>query len=262
MLGLLALMVAATVVCGLLASWQWDRAHRALTTRDDAPAMLGELQDVLAVGDPVTNDMVGELVTASGTFEPAEQVLVPGRRIDGTDATVVVTALHLTTADGSVARLPVARGWVPTEQILGPDGAPDPALAPPAPTGTVQVTGRLEASEAASAGIEGGIASEIATPQLVNEWGGPMYAGFLAQTSSAPGLSPMPSAQSAFTQGLDWQNIGYAAQWILFGGFFLYLWGRSVRTAHLDELADRREARERELATVSARPSPTPDKES
>ena len=247
MLGLLALMVAATLVCGLLASWQWDRAHRALTSRDDGPTSLGEVQDVLEVGGAVTNDMVGNLVDATGAFDPAEQLLVPGRRIDGADAAIVISALHLDLPDGSTARLPVARGWLPTADVTGADGELDPALVPPPPTGQVQITGRIEASEAASDGIRDGVASEIATPLLVNEWGGPMYAGYVAQTSQAEGLAPMPTAQSAFTRGLDWQNIGYAAQWILFGAFFLYLWWRSVRTAYLDELADRREALQREI---------------
>lgn len=269
MLGLLALMVAATLVCGLLATWQWDRAHRALTTRDAAPQELGQVQDVLEVGGAVTNDMVGDLVDARGSFDPAEQLLVPGRQIDGAEATIVIAALHVDLADGSAARLPVARGWLPTAEVTGADGELDPSLAPPPPQGEVQVTGRIEASEAASDGIQDGVASEIATPLLVNEWGGPMYAGYVAQTSEAPGLSPMPTAQSAFSRGLDWQNIGYAAQWILFGAFFLYLWWRSVRTAYLDELADRREALQRELgggtpdtaAVPSTTPAPTAPKD-
>lgn len=261
MLGLLALMVAATLVCGLLASWQWDRAHRALTSRDDGPVSLGQVQDVLEVGGAVTNDMVGNLVDATGTFDPAQQLLVPGRRIDGADATIVISALHLDLPDGSTAHLPVARGWLPTAEVTGADGELDPSLAPPPPTGQVQITGRIEASEAASDGIRDGIASEIATPLLVNEWGGPMYAGYVAQTSQAEGLAPMPTAQSAFTRGLDWQNIGYAAQWILFGAFFLYLWWRSVRTAYLDELADRREDLQREIdaSTGTGGGLPTPD---
>src|SRR5699024_10677969 len=36
-MGLLALMIVATIVCGLLASWQWDRAHRALRAEEGAP---------------------------------------------------------------------------------------------------------------------------------------------------------------------------------------------------------------------------------
>ncbi|HIY23904.1 MAG TPA: SURF1 family protein [Candidatus Brachybacterium merdigallinarum] len=246
-LGLLALMLVAALVCGLLANWQLDRATRALIARDEAAAELGDVRDVLEIGGVVTNDMVGGIATAQGTFDPDEQVLVPHRSIDGTDATLVVTALHVALEDGSTARLPVARGWLPTTELTGPDGEVDPSLAPAPPSGEIEISGRLEASEAASQGINEGIATEIATPLLVNAWGSPMYAGYLGQISPAEGLQPMPEAESEFSAGLDWQNIGYALQWVLFAAFFLYLWWRSVRTAHLDRLEDERQALRAEL---------------
>lgn len=258
-LGMLALMVAATVVCGMLAGWQWDRAHRAITERTSAPAELGDVRDVLEIGGVVTNDDSGGIVTATGTYDASQQILVGGRHIDGTDAAIVVTALHLTLADGSEALLPVARGWVAAEDVTGADGELDPALAPAPPSGEVTATGRLEASEAATDGVEDGIASEISTPLLVNEWGSPMYAGYVAQTSAAEGLQPMPEAESAFSRGLDWQNIGYAAQWIVFGVFFLYLWWRTVRTHHLDEQEAQREALRAALGEETPRPAPGAD---
>jgi cytochrome oxidase assembly protein ShyY1 len=249
-LGLLALMVAATVVCGLLASWQWDRAHRALEAKVVSAENQGPIQDVLDLGSPVTNELDGATVEATGTFGADEQVVIPQRNIAGTDAVIVVTALHVTQADGTVARLPVARGWIPADEVIGADGTVDPSAVPAPPSGEVTITGRLEASEAASGGVQDGIAHEIATPLLVNVWGEPMYAGFLADSAPADGLQPLPEAQSEFSRGLDWQNLGYAAQWILFGGFFLYLWFRSVRSTYLDERAEAREALEAELAAA------------
>lgn len=248
-LGLLALMVAATVVCGLLATWQWDRAHQALTSEPEVgdPMVAPQLIEVLEVGDPVTNEIVGDGVSVTGTFVPGEQVLIPGRRIDGSEAVIVVAALEVTQPDGVTARLPIARGWLPADSVTGEEGNISADLAPAPPTGEVTVHGRLEASEAATAGAREGIAQEISTPLLVNIWGGPMYTGYLGQISSAEGLSPMPAAQSAFSRGLDWQNIGYALQWVLFGAFFLYLWGRSVRTAYRDEADDARDRLTAEL---------------
>lgn len=237
-LGLLALMIAATIVCGLLATWQWDRAHRALTasTQTEAPAV--PLSELMTVGDPVTNAAASRPVTVTGAFDPTQQVLVPGRSIEGTDAVIVVTALHVTEPDGSRSLLPVARGWVPADSVpaTGTAGVPAP------PAGEVTVTGRLEASESATQDVVDGRTQEIATSLLVNEWGGPMYAGYIAETSPMTGLRPMPQAESAFSRGLDWQNLGYALQWVLFGGFFLYLWWRAVRTQQLDEDAARAEA--------------------
>src|SRR5690606_29389397 len=102
-LGLLALMVVATIVCGLLASWQWDRAHRAISQQVAEPADLGDIRDSFAVGDPVTNELQGSTVSATGSYAPGEQVLVPGRVIEDTDAVLVISALLVEQADGSTA---------------------------------------------------------------------------------------------------------------------------------------------------------------
>lgn len=254
-LGLLALMIAATVVCGLLASWQWDRAHRAITGRAAAEQSVDPLRDVLDVGDAVTNDIVGRTVQTPGTFVTDEQVVVPDRRIEDTDAVIVVTALQVEQSDGSTARMPVARGWVPREDVTAPDGSIDPSLAPPPPEGEVDVSGRIEAAEAASTGVRDGVAGEIATSLLVNEWGDPMYTGYIAESGEESGLQPMPAAESEFSRGLDWQNIGYSLQWVLFGGFFLYLWWRSVRTAYHDELELQRQELQAEVDALASDPS-------
>lgn len=244
-LGLLALMVVATLVCGLLATWQWDRAHQAITDEAAGSEHLGDIRDVLGVGDAVTNAIVGDTVTATGSYVPGEQVVVPGRDIDGTEAVLVVSSLGIELADGSRARLPIARGWFPADELTGADGEIDAALAPAPPAGEVEITGRLEASESAADGVSDGIAGRIATPLLVNEWGSPMFAGYVALAAPDAPLQPLPAAESEFSRGLNWQNIGYSLQWVLFGAFFLYLWWRSVRSTHLDEVADRREAMER-----------------
>lgn len=246
-LGLLALMVVATLVCGLLATWQWDRAHRAMSSQAAGAQELGDIRDVVDIGGAITNEIVGDIVTATGRFDADQQIIVPGRSIDGQDAVIIVAALHVPLEDGTDALLPVARGWVEADTVTGPDGELDPALAPPVPDGEVEISGRLEASESAAGGIEDGVAGEIATPLLVNVWGSPMYSGYLADVDPIDGLNPMPEAQSAFSKGLNWQNIGYSMQWVLFGAFFLYLWWRSVRSVYLDELEDQRAAMQNSL---------------
>lgn len=257
-LGMLALMVAATIVCGLLATWQWERAHQVITDQGSAPAQLGDIRGVLPVGDPVTNQIAGETVTATGSFVPGEQVLVPGRNVEDTEAVLVISSLLVELDDGTGARLPVARGWLPAADVTGADGQIDPTLAPAAPEGEIEISGRLEASEAASGGVDGGVAREIATPLLVNEWGSPMYSGYVSLEEPAGALRALPAAESDFSRGLNWQNIGYSFQWVIFGGFFLFLWWRSVRATHLDEVADRREAMQELLGEDDPAPSRTP----
>lgn len=256
-LGMLALMVAATVVCGLLATWQWDRAHQVLTDQAAEPAQLGDIRGVLEVGDPVTNEIAGETVTATGSFVPGEQLLVPGRNVEGTEAVLVISSLRVELDDGTSARLPVARGWLPAAEVTDADGRIDPALVPAAPQGEIEISGRLEASEAASGGVEGSVVREIATPLLVNEWGAPMYAGYVSLDEPVGALRALPAAESDFSRGLNWQNIGYSFQWVIFGGFFLFLWWRSVRATYLDEAAERREAMQKLLGEDDPAPSRT-----
>ncbi|WP_394215616.1 SURF1 family protein [Brachybacterium vulturis] len=257
-LGMLALMIVATLACGLLATWQWDRAHQVITDQAAEPAQLGDIRGVLAVGDPVTNEMAGEIVTVTGSFVPGEQILVPGRKIGGTPAVLVISSLLVDQGDGTRARLPVARGWLPAAEVTDADGRLAPALVPEAPQGEIEISGQLEASEAASGGVDGAVAREIATPMLVNEWGSPMYSGYVSLAEPSGTLRTLPEAESDFSRGLNWQNIGYSFQWVAFGGFFLFLWWRSVRATHLDEVADRREAMQELLGEDDPLPTRSP----
>lgn len=249
-LGILALMVAATVVCGLLANWQWDRAQRARAATEITQSTESvSLAQVMGEGEVVTNAMQGRLVSVTGQYQPDSQVIVPGRRLDGTDATIILTDFLITDGELAGTHVPIARGWMPAVDAPTADAAD----IPPVPTGTQTVVGRLEASEAASGGFTApGELAEIASPLLTNEWGAPMIGGYLAVTADAdadpantvtqpPELRVLPAASSEFTRGLDLQNIAYMIQWIVFGGFFLYIWYRAVRTQYLDEQHERRE---------------------
>lgn len=268
-LGLLALMATATLVCGLLANWQFERATRALDAREEttsaAPVPIEELMDA---HEPVTNAVQGRLASFTGEFVPSEQVLVPGREIDGHDAAVVVTNARITEGPLRGTSIPVARGYT-TAPSSEWDTLPEP------PTGERTIVVRLEASEEASGTVrhegDGGVATvgTLSSTLLVNVWEGPMLAGYGALTNEArqymagPGesdgasataadawrdLGPLPAAQSSFTSGLNLQNFGYMLQWILFGVFFLYIWWRSVRSTYLDEQAERRLELESRLA--------------
>ncbi|MCT2024636.1 SURF1 family protein [Dermabacter hominis] len=268
-LGLLALMATATLVCGLLANWQFERATRALDARDEtqsaAPVPIEELMDAHA---PVTNAVQGRLASFTGEFVPSEQVLVPGREIDGHDAAVVVTNARITKGPLRGTSIPVARGYT-TAPSSEWGTLPEP------PAGSHEIVVRLEASEEASGTVrhegDGGVATvgTLSSTLLVNVWEGPMLAGYGALTNEARqymagrgesdgtnataadawrDLGPLPAAQSSFTSGLNLQNFGYMLQWILFGVFFLYIWWRSVRSTYLDEQAERRLELESRLA--------------
>ncbi|GEK22220.1 SURF1 family protein [Cellulomonas xylanilytica] len=223
MLVLLVLLLAAAAVCARLGAWQLDRAqvHGAAAaerlTAELVAAPAVPLDDVLVPQTTFTGELVGRKVTTTGTYDADGQLLVTGRAHDGTTGLLVLTPL--TTTDGAV--LPVVRGWVAT---------PADADAPPA--GSVDVTGYLQASEQAGTGVADGQTDAISSAELLNSWGGPIYTGYLVVASSDPAQADSVALLDPPTKpgaGLSIQNLAYAAQWWIFGGFAVLLWLRLVR---------------------------------
>lgn len=164
--------------------------------------------------DGTVGDIYGKTVWVSGSYQPADQVLVAGD--DGTVR--VLTALLLT--DGRV--LPVVRGTV------GSLSAP----APPPPAGTVTQTGVFLPSEArADHPVPADALGSVRLPLLAQRWSQPLLPGFVtlgAADAAAQGLSPaspvLPTGEGSV------QNIGYALQWWVFAAFAVLLTVRFVRT--------------------------------
>lgn len=223
MLGILALLLLAAAACGWLGTWQLDRAHvRGAASEAHREAALAAapptpLDEVLAPQRPFTGAMVGRRVSVTGSFATSDQVLVEHRVLDGRPGYWVLSPLR--TPDGAV--LPVVRGWVATPDAAGV-----------APAGSVEVVGFLQASEGVGGGVVDGRAQSVSSAELVNAWGGPIYTGYLVLQSSDPAQAPGPAALPQPRRpgsGLNLQNLLYAAQWWVFGGFAVVLWLRMVR---------------------------------
>ncbi|GIG19414.1 SURF1-like protein [Cellulomonas chitinilytica] len=229
MIVLLVVLLAAAAVCARLGAWQLDRAQvRGAKAEDRHVAALVAappvpLGDVLTPQTSFRGDMVSRKVTVTGAYDAAGQLLVGGRAHDGVTGYLVVTPLR----EPGGAVLPVVRGWV---------AAPADADVPPA--GDVTVVGYLQASEQAGDGVRlgedgtSGRADAVSSAELLNVWGGPIYTGYLVVATSDPAQSDAvaildpPRKPGA---GLNLQNLAYAAQWWLFGGFAVLLWLRLVR---------------------------------
>jgi cytochrome oxidase assembly protein ShyY1 len=246
MIGLLLVFVLAAVVCGRLGAWQIDRAYERaeLAAQQEAaeavsagPAWLG---GVLAPQESFPGELVGREVRVSGEFEPSGSLLVPGRALEARTGYLVLTPFRVSD-DGTGGEswsdlsgapvLAVVQGWVDE-----PAGAE--SLTPP--QGEVTLTGWLQAGESTSgsAAVEDGRTEQIALSALVNEWGGPIYTGYLVATEGpgSPddgGVAALPRPTIDGGSGANLQNLFYALQWWLFGGFAVLLWIRLVR----DEMA-------------------------
>ena len=243
MILLLLVFLAAAAVCARLGVWQLDRAHErgdladsqaaieeAAQVADEGPAGLGLL---LPPQTTFPGDLVGRQTWVEGEYDPAQQLLVAGRALDGRTGYLVLTPLRVSddgTAGASWQALsgapvvPVVRGWVPSAD----------SAVPAPPGGTVRVTGYVQASEATGeGGLPAGQTDAISSAALAGQWGGPIYSGYVVLSASDPGqdaglsLLPRPSIEGG--DGLDLQNLFYALQWWIFGGFAVMLWLRLVR---------------------------------
>jgi cytochrome oxidase assembly protein ShyY1 len=234
-LGLALLAVLAIPFCVFMGTWQLSRFDARVAAQQAAerapkagttPAI--PLRDVLAgVSAQVTQATAGRNVAVTGSYETAQQFLVPGRVLDGKQGFYVLTPLR--TTGGA---LPVVRGWLPG------DAATARTAVPAAPGGTVSVTGVLQAPESeSSAGADtsgtlpSGQLGIISAATLVNLLPYPVYNGWITLDAATAPLKPVPP-QAAPNTGLDmqaFQNLGYTGEWFVFAGFVGFIWLRLVR---------------------------------
>lgn len=229
-LRMIALFLGLVVVAGVcirLGSWQLDRASEranqqaAAQAAADADSAPQPLESVLKPGETFIGAVENQRISVRGEYEPEGQLLVPERILDGVAGYGVITPLRV---DDAV--LPVLRGWIA-----------DPADLSDPPTGEVEITGVLRPSEGMNPeSLPPGQVPRISSADLVNRWGGPIWTGYaLLEKSDPPQLTedegglkilPLPVSEDA---GLNLQNLAYAFEWWIFGGFFTLLWIRSVR---------------------------------
>ncbi|GAA3323655.1 SURF1 family protein [Paeniglutamicibacter sulfureus] len=227
---ILALVGALVVATGfvLLSQWQFNRSQTEapppVTTTERVVPLTGHLK-------PATDLMAREadqMVSASGSFLPGTQVLVKNRIEDSRTGYWVVAAFKV---DGAPAgnTIPVVRGW-----------QPDDATPAAAPTGTLEITGRLLPTEAPIAeDARGGIFPSLSVAQLINVWDVPSYSGFVvASTVAGPDGTDLSAAATGLVQvdvgpqpqerQINWLNIFYGIEWVVFAGFAVFLWYRLV----------------------------------
>nr|KEP24538.1 hypothetical protein DA06_07920 [Georgenia sp. SUBG003] len=86
----------------------------------------------------------------------------------------------------------------------------------------------------------------VSSAELANLWGGPTWSGYLVEFTPTPegrsevspaGLRHAPPPGPAADTSLNIQNLAYAVEWVIFGGFALALWVRMLR----DDVRNRRE---------------------
>ncbi|WP_432565323.1 SURF1 family protein [Kineococcus sp. SYSU DK003] len=229
---LTALALVVVLVCGALGVWQWQRGHVVVT---EPPAQqpvtaVSEVVDAGADGDRavLSAGEVGRRVVVSGAFDPAVDLLVPGRPLDGVVGAWALGIVVLEDGSG----VPVVRGWVP-------EGEPAPAL----PAGQVDLEGVVQPPEGSdvapsSAALPADQTWIVSAADLVNRVDYPVANAYVTATAPQDGLAAVaPADPGQATRRLDWGNLAYAGQWWVFALFAVVIWVRAVR----DERAVARE---------------------
>jgi cytochrome oxidase assembly protein ShyY1 len=215
---LLGVSILVALACAAAGAWQVQRfdekraANHELRANDAAPAR--SVAEVLAVGQPAARTLKFRKVIARGEYDPAGQVLVRKREVDGQLGFLVLTPLR--TSAGPVLYL--VRGFVPAT-----GAATETPTVPEPPSGQVTLTGRVYPSE--SGGLRAGLppsqVDAIDVPALAAQQQVQAYGGYAELVSSEPVDTALPAlpapdlsnpAGGAFTA----QHLAYVVQWFLF----------------------------------------------
>ncbi|MFJ6155371.1 SURF1 family protein [Pseudarthrobacter sp. NPDC092184] len=240
--------IAVSGVFVLLSQWQFGRSTQPEVPTNPATEQVQPLTETLQPGEFFHGTDADQMVSAQGSYDPSKQLLVPGRLHDGNTGYWVVSAFAVNGAPaltGAAASpqtwIPVARGWVA-----------EPGDAPAPPSGTLELTGRLLPSEAPVPGTapKPGEATAVSVAELINYWEVSSYPGFVAATAevadgvdvsaaAVPGdllaldIGPQPPAQQ-----INWLNLFYSLEWVVFAGFALFIWWRLVKDDYHRDLEE------------------------
>ena len=258
--------IAISGVFVLLSQWQFGRSTQPEAPVNPATEQVQPLTGTLQPGEFFHGTDADQMVSARGTYDPEKQVLVPDRLHDGKPGYGVVSAFAVDGAPalaGAAASpqtwIPVARGWVA-----------DPEDAPAPPSGTVELTGRLLPSEAPlpKTAPQPGQATAVSVAELINYWEVSSYPGFVAATAEVAGgadvspaavpgdLLPLEIGPQPPGQQINWLNLFYSLEWVVFAGFALFIWWRLVKD---DYHRDLEEALEDEHHEAAPDPGQRPD---
>jgi cytochrome oxidase assembly protein ShyY1 len=241
--------IAISGVFVLLSQWQFGRSTQPEVVDNPATEQVRPLTSTIRPGEFFPGSQADQMVSARGTYDADRQVLVPDRLKDGKSGYWVIAAFAVDGApqlSGAAASratwIPVARGWV---------AEPGDAAAPP--SGAIELTGRLLPSEAPVAGVapRQGEATAVSVAELINYWEVSSYPGFIAAGTELSGdadvsaaaigegrLLPLEIGPQPPAQKINWLNLFYSLEWVVFAGFALFIWWRLVKDDHQRDLED------------------------
>lgn len=252
-----ALLFALVMAAGFAALSQWQLARSVATgtviARDTESIV--PLSAVAKPQSPVTQRANAQLVTVTGRWNPDDYSLVSDRLNGGVAGYWVVGHFSAELDSGATAGLAVALGWTTSRPAAA---SVMKRLASDASRVAVPLTGRYIPSESPQGSdFQHGKVSTMSPGAFINVWtatdAGGVYGGYLTSAERVPGLTIIDSPKPSSTVEVNLLNVFYAAEWVVFAGFAIFLWYRLVRDAWEREQEEAAEA----AAADEARSQPT-----
>ena len=237
----IAMLALALVIAGIFAwlgHWQIERSIESGKVVNPETETVKVLSDTVEPQSPFFDRVGGQMVSVTGQFDADDFRVVSDRVNEGERGWWLIGRL-VDESDG--ASLAVAVGWAPTEQQ-----AVDAEASVPVGS-DVSLTGRYSPSDAPSDGAyKDGRETVVSVAALVNEWSdvsGDVYAGYVVASEPWGDLVAIDSPAPVDDVSLNWLNVFYAIEWVVFAGFAVFLWFRLVRDAFEREIDEAEEAR-------------------
>ncbi len=258
-LAFLALMLVLASAFVGLSKWQLEAAKAGQLHMDPAKEVVRPYGQVLAEHEPLLVSEADTMVELTGHYRAASSYLVANKFKDGQSGCWVVSlfipddAPQVSDERGSGPRaVAVARGWTSEAEL------------PEEPQGSIVLAGRVIANDPpyfsyqldrAAAGGQQALVGSLLTAQLTNLWDTALFAapvvvdqehplargleltaegrlaGGAALMGDSSALQPIGTEQ-VVDEELDWLNIFYALEWLVFAAFALYLWWRMLKDAY------------------------------
>lgn len=219
----------SVAACIALAYWQWDRAQSYVPLETSISKSFEELSPLR---DYLPASSVGVQTSVTGTWQPDDRILMPGRVIDGK------SMVNTNPESSEVITLASPVGYWIVDIMELPDGSslgvvrgftqsPDQIeLA----SGTETISGAMQPSEDVP-GLE--LVNDIApltTDLIVENSRTIAHDGYLVATSETEFLALVkPIFTEPVVGGLNWRNVVYTFNWVFFAGIVALMWVRVAR---------------------------------
>ncbi len=228
-IGMLLFCLLVAGVFAWLGQWQLERAIETDPPAPGATEQVQPLTDVVEPGEYLPEPLVGQRVEASGTWVPGDFLVVAKRFNDGAEGYWVTGQLRV----AERASIAVAIGWAPdresadaaVDRLNDDDGS------------VVEMSGRIISDEgpAVPPRDDPTRMERMSTAALLGFWHDTeqldVYRPYLAATTALGGLDDIASPAPAEQSPVNWLNVFYAAEWVIFAGFAFYLWYRLAKDA-------------------------------